>query len=128
MDTLHHEVDAAVRQFARVVNRNDAWVFEAGGCASFQCIAGGYDFKSDFAIEDTWFNVGLRGTGSNNVVLAQETFVPAHRTVELFALREGTAPGGAVNPAAAYRTPMMAAFGLGLVAPALGIVRGALDS
>jgi 3-hydroxy-9,10-secoandrosta-1,3,5(10)-triene-9,17-dione monooxygenase len=83
--------------------------------------------ETDFAIEDTWFNVGLRGTGSNNVVIADETFVPAHRTVELFALREGTAPGGSVNPAPQYRTPMMAAFGLGLLGPALGIVRGALE-
>ncbi|WCB95274.1 Flavin-dependent monooxygenase, oxygenase subunit HsaA [Baekduia alba] len=83
--------------------------------------------ETDFTIEDTWFNVGLRGSGSNNVVIAEETFVPAHRTVELFALREGTAPGGQVNASAPFRTPMMAAFGLGLLGPALGVARGALE-
>lgn len=37
---------------------------------------------SDVTIKDTWYTVGMRGTGSNAIV-AQEIFVPEHRAVAL---------------------------------------------
>lgn len=35
----------------------------------------------DFRVEDTWFTVGMRGTGSNTIVL-DDVFVPAHRAFD----------------------------------------------
>ncbi|MEO0030310.1 MAG: hypothetical protein RIS94_68 [Pseudomonadota bacterium] len=34
----------------------------------------------DYRIEDTWFTMGLQGTGSNDIVIDAPVFVPDHRT------------------------------------------------
>ena len=36
--------------------------------------------RSDYEIEDTWFSMGLQGTGSNDVVIDKPVFVPDYRT------------------------------------------------
>ena len=36
--------------------------------------------RTDYAVEDVWDTVGLRGTGSNDVVI-DDVFVPEHRTL-----------------------------------------------
>jgi len=36
--------------------------------------------RSDYHIEDTWFVMGLQGTGSNDIVIDEPVFVPDHRT------------------------------------------------
>jgi 3-hydroxy-9,10-secoandrosta-1,3,5(10)-triene-9,17-dione monooxygenase len=79
--------------------------------------------RGDYGVIDTWFNVGMKGTGSNDIVVA-DVFVPAHRTVHLSDLREGTTPGGRVNTGPLYRVPLVARS-YSLTAPALGIARGA---
>ncbi|HSW25870.1 MAG TPA: acyl-CoA dehydrogenase family protein [Burkholderiaceae bacterium] len=82
--------------------------------------------RGDLAIEDVWDPVGLRGTGSNNVVL-RECFVPRERTIELLSLRGGAAPP---DPEASflYRLPFMSLFPFAVAVPALGVARGALDA
>lgn len=36
--------------------------------------------RSDYVIEDTWYSMGLQGTGSNDVVIDKPVFVPDYRT------------------------------------------------
>lgn len=48
-------------------------------------------------IIDDWYVLGLRGTGSRTLML-RDVFVPAHRTVLLQQLMDGTPPGRAVHP------------------------------
>jgi 3-hydroxy-9,10-secoandrosta-1,3,5(10)-triene-9,17-dione monooxygenase len=48
-------------------------------------------------IIDDWHVLGLRGTGSRTLML-RDVFVPAHRTVLLRELLEGTPPGAQVHP------------------------------
>lgn len=36
--------------------------------------------RSDYKIEDTWFSMGLQGTGSNDIVIDKPVFVPDYRT------------------------------------------------
>lgn len=83
--------------------------------------------RSDYAIEDTWFVAGQRGTGSKNVVVA-DAFVPAHRTLRFEDFRDGHAPGATVNSGPLYNLPAIAAFPAALTAPLLGATRGAYET
>lgn len=80
--------------------------------------------RSDLTIEEVWDPVGLRGTGSNNVVL-RECFVPRERTIGLLSLKGGGVPP---DPDASflYRLPFMSLFPFAVAVPALGVARGAL--
>jgi 3-hydroxy-9,10-secoandrosta-1,3,5(10)-triene-9,17-dione monooxygenase len=80
--------------------------------------------KADFVIKDVWHCVGLKGTGSNDVIVS-DAFVPAHRTLTMADFLEGTTPGSKVNSGPLYRLPMVSIFQSALSAPALGIGRGA---
>ena len=80
--------------------------------------------RSAYEIEDTWFNVGMRATGSNTLVL-DETVVPAARSFSRDDLAAGRAEG---SPAACHTVPLRAANGLAFATPVLGAARGALRS
>jgi alkylation response protein AidB-like acyl-CoA dehydrogenase len=77
-------------------------------------------------IEDNWHVMGLRGTGSKNVIV-KNAFVPGHRTLDFIEMREGHTPGSRVNPGPLYRVQAMANFALCLSAPAVGIAWGAYE-
>jgi len=81
--------------------------------------------RHDYAVQDTWHNVGMRGTGSNDLIVS-DVHVPAHRTIALDDFREGAAPGSRVNTGPIYQGAMICTFGHALVAPALGVARRAL--
>jgi 3-hydroxy-9,10-secoandrosta-1,3,5(10)-triene-9,17-dione monooxygenase len=83
--------------------------------------------RRDYAIEDTWNNVGMRGTGSNDLIV-NEVFVPAHRTITMDDFREGTTPGSRFNTGPLYQGAMICTFGHALAGPALGVARGALTA
>jgi alkylation response protein AidB-like acyl-CoA dehydrogenase len=51
----------------------------------------------EIEIIDDWHVLGLRATGSRTLLL-QDMFVPAHRTVALRDLYDGTTPGARVHP------------------------------
>jgi 3-hydroxy-9,10-secoandrosta-1,3,5(10)-triene-9,17-dione monooxygenase len=82
---------------------------------------------SDLKVVDTWYSAGLRGSGSDNV-LADDVFVPSHRTVVMSTLLEARSPGGQVNPAAIYNQPFMAHGGHAMVSPSIGIARGMVEA
>lgn len=48
--------------------------------------------KSDITIDDTWHTLGMRGTGSKDIVL-DDAFVPEHRAVAMADAWVGTVPG-----------------------------------
>ncbi|MEZ0050472.1 alkylation response protein AidB-like acyl-CoA dehydrogenase [Mycobacterium sp. MAA66] len=74
--------------------------------------------KEDLQVLDTWHTLGLRGTGSHDVV-ADEVFVPADRVFSLF--------NGPVVDRPLYRFPVFGFFALSIGAAALGNARGAID-
>ncbi|MFC7259781.1 acyl-CoA dehydrogenase family protein [Streptomyces lutosisoli] len=80
--------------------------------------------SSDYRVLGTWLNVGLRGTGSNSVVL-DDVFVPAHRSFEHRSVLMGDP-----DPAAPrlHRVPLKLINGLFFVAPGIGAVEGALGA
>lgn len=80
----------------------------------------------DARIEDVWHTDGMRGTGSNDVVI-DDAFVPAHRLVQVTDIYTGTAPGAALHNADTYRWPMVPALALLAAMPALGSAERAAD-
>jgi 3-hydroxy-9,10-secoandrosta-1,3,5(10)-triene-9,17-dione monooxygenase len=79
-----------------------------------------------FTIKDTWQTAGMRGTGSNTV-LVEDVFVPVEHTLRVTDMRESTTPGAKLNPAPMFRAPWIYYAGLTFVAPMLGAARGALE-
>ena len=82
---------------------------------------------SQCTIEDNWHTVGLAGTGSKNVVIGDEAFVPRHRMLTVAQFSSSNPPGAAVNKNPIYRIPFLSAIPVALVSPAIGVVQGALD-
>ena len=75
--------------------------------------------RSDYVVDDVWRVVGLRGTGSNDVVVA-DAFVPEHRTHDYRS-------GSVTSDSPIYRLPFGPVFTFGIAAPLLGAAQGALD-
>ena len=84
--------------------------------------------RTDYTIIDTWFVMGMSGTGSKDFQLNDEVFVPEHRTIRNKDLADGTGPGSEFNSGALYRLPRMATVPFSLAAPLVGIAEGALQT
>ncbi|MGP0092652.1 MAG: acyl-CoA dehydrogenase family protein [Xanthobacteraceae bacterium] len=82
--------------------------------------------SSDYKVVDTWFTVGMRGTGSNTIV-TENAFVPKSRTLRLSDLREGKGPGGALHASRIFRTPFISYAPLSFVTPMVGAAQGAYE-
>ena len=83
--------------------------------------------RPDYRIDDVWDTVGLRGTGSNDIVV-DDAFVPTHRVIAWMDLITQNCPGRTVNTGPLYRMPWTAMFGSTVAAPLLGIGYGALQT
>ena len=83
--------------------------------------------RPDYAIEDTWFVSGLRGTGSKDIVI-EDAFVPHQRTLQVADVREARTPGRELHNTANYRIPMRSLLSFTLVAPVLGMAQGMLEA
>lgn len=79
----------------------------------------------DMQIEDTWFTVGMRGSGSNCLV-ANEVFIPDHRLASTLDAIEGEYPTEHKEEAL-YRSAFVPVGALVLTAPQLGLARAALQ-
>ncbi|MGI9005141.1 MAG: 3-hydroxy-9,10-secoandrosta-1,3,5(10)-triene-9,17-dione monooxygenase oxygenase subunit [Streptosporangiaceae bacterium] len=82
---------------------------------------------SDYVIDDVWDTVGLRGTGSNDIVV-DEVFVPEHRSLSFADITTCVCPGQAVNPAPLYRIPFGSVFSYAITTPVIGMASGAYDA
>lgn len=82
--------------------------------------------RADYRIDDVWDVIGLRGTGSNDVIV-EDAFVPAHRVLSWRDLVTQNCPGRAVNTGPLYRMPWSAMFGSAVAAPMVGIGYGVLE-
>ena len=83
--------------------------------------------EADYRIVDNWHTVGLAGTGSKDVAIENEVFVPAHRSVTFMQVLEQQAPGAQVNDGVLYRIPFLSGFPPLLANPAVAALQGALD-
>jgi 3-hydroxy-9,10-secoandrosta-1,3,5(10)-triene-9,17-dione monooxygenase len=83
--------------------------------------------KSDYQIIDTWYAMGMVGTGSKDIEV-KEVFVPERRALALARCRGGLEhPGAKLNSGALFRVPIVASAGHPLSATALGTAEGAYE-
>jgi alkylation response protein AidB-like acyl-CoA dehydrogenase len=78
-----------------------------------------------YAIHDDWHTVGLAATGSNTVV-AENVFVPAHRTQTFAALLAGEGAGAAAY-GGQFRQPLLSVIPWVLASAAIGALQGAIE-
>lgn len=83
--------------------------------------------RSDFKVIDTWHTMGLKGTGSNDIVV-EDAFVPEHRTHKASDGFMGTNPGRDTFTADLYKLPFGQIFVRAVSSAAIGGLQGALDT
>lgn len=81
----------------------------------------------DVTVDDVWHTDGLRGTGSNDIVV-DGVSVPDERTVSFFDLVEGRAADSSGHDDPALRRPLVPILALTAAAPLVGGGFGALDA
>jgi alkylation response protein AidB-like acyl-CoA dehydrogenase len=79
----------------------------------------------DYAIDDTWHVVGLRGTGSKDLVL-DDVFVPEHRAMPTLTVFGENGPWAERHASPIFLTPVPPGLSFHICGPVLGIARGAL--
>ncbi len=83
--------------------------------------------RTDYTIEDDWHVLGLKGTGSKEIVVTR-AFVPEYRThkfLEAFLMQE---PGRKQQTSPSYAYPFGVTFAYSLAAVLLGMADGAFET
>jgi 3-hydroxy-9,10-secoandrosta-1,3,5(10)-triene-9,17-dione monooxygenase len=83
--------------------------------------------KADYTIDHVWDTVGLRGTGSNDIIVT-DVFVPEHRTLSFLHTAKCVTPGQELNDGPLFRMPYGSIHPNTITAPLIGIAQGAYDA
>jgi alkylation response protein AidB-like acyl-CoA dehydrogenase len=79
----------------------------------------------DAKIIDTWYTDGLCGTGSHDILI-EDLFVPAHRTVLIGPILDGTSGAAERFGSSLYGMPMVPFLGFAAAGPAIGGAKAAI--
>ncbi|UJJ31596.1 acyl-CoA dehydrogenase family protein [Halopseudomonas maritima] len=82
--------------------------------------------RSDYRIERNWDVLGLRGTGSHDIVV-EDAFVPAHRVQRTNNTSMEATPGRLVNTSPLYAIPFAQVFTRAVSSSCLGALQGAIN-
>lgn len=82
--------------------------------------------RSDYRIEKNWDVLGLRGTGSHDIVV-EDAFVPAHRVQRTNNSSLAATPGREVNTNPIYALPFAQVFTRAVSSSCLGALQGAIN-
>ncbi|HEX7672018.1 MAG TPA: acyl-CoA dehydrogenase family protein [Polyangiaceae bacterium] len=83
--------------------------------------------RTDYRIDDTWHVIGLKATGSKDIVV-EGAFVPEHRTHRLIDGFRCKSPGNEVNASPLFRLPFGQIFVRSVSTTSIGIAEGALEA
>ncbi|GAA1534333.1 3-hydroxy-9,10-secoandrosta-1,3,5(10)-triene-9,17-dione monooxygenase oxygenase subunit [Nocardioides humi] len=115
------------------------WSFSSGSDHCAWVLLGGLVFNAEgqvvdfrtflvprekYQVVDVWNVVGLRGTGSNDIVV-EETFIPEEFTLSMGETGQCRGPGQAVNTSDLYKLPFHSIFTSTIATPIIGMARGA---
>ncbi len=118
------------------------WSFSSGCAHASWVFVGGLvldedgsptDFRTfllpsrDYTIEDVWDTVGLRGTGSNDI-LVDDVFVPEYRSLSFTDTAKCRCAGHEVNPEPVYKIPFASVFSSSISVPIVGMAEGAYEA
>lgn len=118
------------------------WHFASAGDYCQWAILGGVIYNADgsvkkrlnfllrpdqFKIDRVWDAIGLKGSGSNDVVV-EPTFVPESFVYDHDLALVGRAPGHSVHDGVLYRSPLILNSGFAVMTPMHGIARGAYEA
>src|SRR6185312_14891224 len=118
------------------------WHFASAGDYCNWAILGGVIYNPDgsvkkrlnfllkpdqFKIDRVWDAMGLKGSGSNDV-LVEPTFVPDSFVYDHDLALVGKAPGHSVHDGVLYRSPLILNSGFAVMTPMHGIARGAYEA
>nr|WP_295130963.1 acyl-CoA dehydrogenase family protein [uncultured Roseateles sp.] len=81
--------------------------------------------KSDYMVEENWDVLGLRGTGSHDIIV-KDVFVPEHRTQRTNDHSDAGCPGRETNPGWLYRIPFTQVFQRAVSSACIGALEGAV--
>jgi alkylation response protein AidB-like acyl-CoA dehydrogenase len=79
--------------------------------------------KSDYQMVDTWYAMGLKGSGSKDIVV-ENALVPEYRVESMGALLTGKSAGVGLHPGTLYRIPYSAMIGRGFSVVVVGAADG----
>lgn len=82
--------------------------------------------RSDFEVLDTWHTFGLKGTGSNDIVV-KDAFVPEYRTHSSLDGFQGTNPGIDSKTIPLYKIPFGQLFPRAVSGSTIGATQGAIN-
>ena len=82
--------------------------------------------RSDYQIERNWDVLGLRGTGSHDIVV-EDIFVPAHRVQRTNNWTLEATPGRLINTNPIYAIPFAQVFSRAVSTSAIGALQGAIN-
>ena len=83
--------------------------------------------KSDYRIIDTWYAMGMSGTGSKDIAV-KALFVPERRALALSSTRGGYEhPGAALHRGPLFGIPIIGAAGIPLSPASIGAAEGAYE-
>lgn len=115
------------------------WSFSSGSAHATWVLLGGLVFNAEgnvvdfktfmvprdkYEIVDVWNVVGLRGTGSNDIVV-EETFIPEAFTLSMSDTGRCYGPGQEVNTGDLYKLPFHSLFTTTISTPIVGMATGA---
>jgi 3-hydroxy-9,10-secoandrosta-1,3,5(10)-triene-9,17-dione monooxygenase len=115
------------------------WSFSSGCDHATWVLLGGLVFNDDgqvvdfktfmvprdqYRIDDVWNVVGLRGTGSNDIVV-DDVFVPEAFTLSMGETGQCKGPGQEVNTSNLYKLPFHSIFTTTICTPIIGMAYGA---
>jgi 3-hydroxy-9,10-secoandrosta-1,3,5(10)-triene-9,17-dione monooxygenase len=83
--------------------------------------------RSEYEIDDTWHVMGLKGTGSKDIVVA-DAFVPEHRTHSFAASFAMADPGAETFTSRNYKYPFGTVFAYCLASVTVGMADGAREA
>jgi 3-hydroxy-9,10-secoandrosta-1,3,5(10)-triene-9,17-dione monooxygenase len=83
--------------------------------------------RADYTIDDVWDTVGLRGTGSNDIVV-DAVFVPEHRSLSFADVFKLVTPGQELNRGPLFRLPYGSVFSYSITTPIIGMATGAYEA